>query len=508
MRTGKNLVMIYFAAVILAIAALVFFLHRIVGWIEPTTLIEQSRGAAASLPNYFMIGAFFFITFGTLLASIFFYRQNKEHHLVPMLISISATVGAMAIIASGDGMVEYHFSVFMVVAALAYFENVKVILVSTILFAVQHLGGYFFLPEIICGTSDYPFSLLLIHACFLILTSAVVITQIVVRDRHISQLEEEKNHAEIIKNMMRSVNSTSEDVLSNISTLENGSTSTTISSQETKAALQHLLSAAEEQLGYSEQSRVILDKVNDSAKEIVTHLSESKETANLTTAEALEGIEVMKNTVEQMKSVVSSADQMSTVVEKLEARSKEIEVTLQLMTEISAQTNLLALNAAIEAARAGDAGKGFAVVAEEVRKLADLSNQYGQKISQVVKSLQEDTVELTKEMYTTEQNMTTGMEKVNDSSDIFNRIVDRIEKINHQLSSSYTMAETIGGNVEDISSFINEMTTAVASYREETENIATQADKQLTMAEEFKHITVKIRTITENLNQQIRDVQV
>jgi methyl-accepting chemotaxis protein len=507
MRTGKNLVMIGFASIVLVIAGLVWFLHRVVGWIDSYTVLEQSRGGA-STPSTIALALFFAVAIGTLIASIALYRMNKEHKVMPLLLGISTTVGAMAIIASGDGMVEYHFAVFMVIAALAYFENIKVILVSTILFAVQHLGGYFFLPEIICGTTDYPFSLLLIHACFLILTSAVVITQIVVRNRHLASLEEQTNHAQIIKNMMHDVGNTSDYVLQNINTLQQGAVTTTTASQETKAALQHLLSAAEEQLDYSEKSRDMLLKVNENADEIIRQLNDSKESSVITTESALQGIEVMKNTVEQMNAVVSSADQVHLVVEKLETRSKEIEVTLQLMTEISAQTNLLALNAAIEAARAGDAGKGFAVVAEEVRKLADLSNQYGQKVSQVVKSLQEDTAELTKEMQITETTMATGVEKVNSSSEIFTQIVDKVENISNQLSTSYEMAENIGSNVEEIRVFINEMSQAVATYREDTEDIAKAADKQLSMAEEFKRVTATMRETTENLNRQIRDIQI
>ena len=120
-------------------------------------------------------------------------------------------------------MVEYHFSIFMVIAALAYFENVRLILLSTVIFVIQHLAGYFAFPELLCGTSDYPFNILMIHAVFLLITSAVVIVQIIVRDKHFSQLKKEKDHADIIKEMMRNITTTSNEVLKNVENLEMGS---------------------------------------------------------------------------------------------------------------------------------------------------------------------------------------------------------------------------------------------------------------------------------------------
>lgn len=72
-------------------------------------------------------------------------------------------------------------------------------------------------------------------------------------------------------------------------------------------------------------------------------------------------------------------------IESMNEKGKELLGSLSLIEEVATQTSLLSLNASIEAARAGDAGLGFAVVANEVRSLADKSQQAVETIGQILK---------------------------------------------------------------------------------------------------------------------------
>lgn len=87
-----------------------------------------------------------------------------------------------------------------------------------------------------------------------------------------------------------------------------------------------------------------------------------------------------------------------TDISALKVTSDEIKGFTNIIQNISEQTNLLALNAAIEAARAGEYGRGFAVVADEVRALANKSRESSEKISTLVKNIDDGTNRVSKQI--------------------------------------------------------------------------------------------------------------
>lgn len=123
--------------------------------------------------------------------------------------------------------------------------------------------------------------------------------------------------------------------------------------------------------------------------------AEARKLADVAGVAAHEGVEMIRSTVDHMRTVASTISDSVETVRVLGEQSGEISRIVQVIREIADQTNLLALNAAIEAARAGEQGRGFAVVADEVRKLAERTAQSTEEISATVDRIQRGTGQVT-----------------------------------------------------------------------------------------------------------------
>ncbi len=267
------------------------------------------------------------------------------------------------------------------------------------------------------------------------------------------------------------------DELNNSSTIASAVTAQTIQGVQAQKAETELLASS-----ISEMSLAI-DEIATSTSNAATSAVEGDQSA-------AKGKVAVLETVDSINELASEVDSSVEAMQRIEADSEKIGSVVQMIQDITEQTNLLALNAAIEAARAGEQGRGFAVVADEVRTLAQRTQDSTQEIKSMIEELRGGTRAAVDIMDRSRKQAQNSVAHATQTGAVIDEVVSAVSKImsmNEQIAS--TAKEQGAVTVE-----INRNTAAINQVADET----SAGGKRITQSNEnLLSLSKQLATLTQ-----------
>ncbi|WP_298722171.1 methyl-accepting chemotaxis protein [uncultured Oceanisphaera sp.] len=269
---------------------------------------------------------------------------------------------------------------------------------------------------------------------------------------------------------------------------------------ELNQSANHIAGSAEELSSVSEQSRsgvnqqrleleqvsTAMNEMAATVLEVARHAETAFGSANTADTEAGDGNRKVNMTSSQIGKLAEDIGKSLNTINQLEAESLNIGSILDVIKGVAEQTNLLALNAAIEAARAGEQGRGFAVVADEVRALAQRTQQATAEIETLIRGLQgkaQESVVMMKESTDVVAHTVTIANEAGASIEAITRSVSDIQQMNSQIATAS----------EQQSSVAEEINRSVFSIRELSDHSAAATEQTAASSTELARLSAELQ---------------
>ena len=197
----------------------------------------------------------------------------------------------------------------------------------------------------------------------------------------------------------------------------------------------------------------------------------------------------VEETIEVIRGLEAEVNHATDVIDKMDSKSQEIGSVLEVIRGIADQTNLLALNAAIEAARAGEQGRGFAVVADEVRQLAQKTQQSTSHIEEMIAVLQQGTQDAVNVMRSGSNNANSTVISAEETSKVIDNNFEQIKQISERAEQIAAAAIQQSHAAEEISQSLVNINDAAAQNAVGAEQTAAASIQLNGLALELNDIT-------------------
>ncbi|KPZ14475.1 Methyl-accepting chemotaxis protein [Pseudomonas amygdali pv. ulmi] len=261
--------------------------------------------------------------------------------------------------------------------------------------------------------------------------------------------------------------------------------------EELSAVTEQTSAGVNSQKVETDQVATAMHEMSATVAEVARNAEQASQAASNADREARDGDKVVGEAIVQIERLANEVGRSADAMNQLEQESDKIGKVMDVIKAVAEQTNLLALNAAIEAARAGEAGRGFAVVADEVRGLAQRTQQSTVEIETLVAALQSGTRQVSSIMLSSRELTVSSVQ-------LSRQAGTSLGSITQTVSNIQAMNQQIAAAAEEQSAVAEEISRSIVNVRDVSEQTASASEETAASSVELARLGGQLQTMVSH----------